>query len=227
MTIASHIPSTHEPAGSCDAAARVTKSLLGYGVLAGPLYVTVSLSQALTRDGFDLARHQWSMLALGEHGWIQLLNFVLTGLMLVAAAVGMRRALRPGRGAVWGPRLIGAYGVSMVAAGAFRADPAFGFPAGTPQGPGTISWHGMLHLAAGAIGFACLGAACFVLASRFGSQRRGLAVASRIVGIAFLAGFAVVASGAGSAAANVAFIVAVIAVLAWLAAVSIHLYRRA
>ena len=34
---------------------------------------------------------------------------------------------------------------------AFRADPAFGFPAGTPDGPGPVSWHGMLHLLSGAV----------------------------------------------------------------------------
>ncbi|MEN3309228.1 MAG: hypothetical protein V7603_5430, partial [Micromonosporaceae bacterium] len=42
---------------TCDPAARITRSLLGYGVIAGPGYVVVSLVQALTRDGFDLRRH--------------------------------------------------------------------------------------------------------------------------------------------------------------------------
>lgn len=39
---------------ACDPATRITKSLLGYGVIAGPVYVLVSLAQALTRDGFDV-----------------------------------------------------------------------------------------------------------------------------------------------------------------------------
>ena len=38
----------------CTPAQRVTRSLLGYGVIAGPVYVGVTLAQALTRDGFDL-----------------------------------------------------------------------------------------------------------------------------------------------------------------------------
>jgi len=46
---------------------RVTRSLLGYGILAGPLYIVVALAQALTRDGFDLSRHPWSLLANGPH----------------------------------------------------------------------------------------------------------------------------------------------------------------
>ncbi|MER7008231.1 DUF998 domain-containing protein, partial [Dactylosporangium sp. NPDC000555] len=59
---------------------RVTRSLLGYGVLAGPFYVTVSLAQALTRENFDISRHAWSLLANGSLGWIQITNLVLSGL---------------------------------------------------------------------------------------------------------------------------------------------------
>lgn len=221
MTTATHTTT------ACDPATSTTRSLLGYGVLAGPFYAAASLVQAATRDGFDLTRHQWSLLALGEHGWVQTANFVLTGLMIVAAAVGLRRALRSGRGATWGPRLIAVYGISLVAAAAFPADPALGFPAGTPEGPGDVSWHGMLHFVAAGVGFACLAGACFLLARRFGSDgRRGWAVGSRCVGAAFLTGFAAVASGGGSVAATVAFTVAVLTVFTWLSAVSVHLYRR-
>ena len=160
---------------ACTPADRVTKSLLGYGVIAGPFYLVVALTQALTRDGFDLARHQWSLLANGGPGWIQIVNFVVTGLMVMAFAVGLRRALTPGSGARWAPRLVGIYGASLIAAGVFRADPALGFPAGTPDGPGTVSWHGLLHFAAGGVGFSCLAIACFVIARRYSAEgRRGL-----------------------------------------------------
>lgn len=42
--------------GDADRAAAVTRSLLGYGVVAGPFYVVVGLIQGLTRRGFDLLR---------------------------------------------------------------------------------------------------------------------------------------------------------------------------
>jgi len=146
-----HLTSSTAPTrdGDCAPADRVTKSLLGYGVIAGPIYVVVALAQAVTREGFDLARHQWSLLANGSNGWIQVANFVVTGLMVIAFAVGLRRALRPGKGACWAPRLIAVYGASLIAAGVFRADPALGFPVGAPEQPAAISWHGMLHFAAG------------------------------------------------------------------------------
>ncbi|MFC4588785.1 DUF998 domain-containing protein [Sphaerisporangium corydalis] len=211
----------------CDRQANVTRSLLGYGVIAGPVYVTVALNQALTREGFDLARHPWSMLANGDLGWIQITNFVVTALMTLACAVGLRRALRPGIGAVWAPRLVAAFGVSMIGAGIFRADPAMGFPAGTPEGPGVVSWHGTLHFVSGAIGFLCVIVACFVVGRRLAAEgRRGWAVYSRITGALFLVSFAAVASGGGAAWANLAFVAGIVIIWAWLSALSVHLYRR-
>lgn len=204
----------------CTRAARITRSLLGYGVLAGPLYIGVSLAQALTRDGFDLSEHAWSLLANGEHGWIQIVNFIVAGLATVAAAVGLRRAL----GRRLAPALIAVYGASLVGAGIFRADPAQGFPAGTPETT-TISWHGALHLALGGVGFICLIAACFVLARHFSRERRrDLAWFSRVTGVAFLAGFAGIASGSHGPT-TLAFVAAVVLVWAWLATVCVHFYR--
>ena len=211
----------------CTPTERVTRSLLGYGVIAGPVYLTVSLAQAFTREGFDPARHAWSMLANGSLGWIQITNFVLTGLMVLAAAAGLRRAFGTGPAGRWAPRLVAVYGVSLLAAGVFRADPALGFPAGTPEGPGEVSWHGALHFVAGGVGFACLAAACFVVARRYSAQgRRGRALWSRATGAVFLSGFAMLASSGGSQAGTLAFTAAVIAVWAWLSAVAADAYRR-
>jgi hypothetical protein len=211
----------------CNAHDRVTRSLLGYGIIAGPMYVLISLAQAVTRDGFDLTRHEWSLLANGSFGWIQCANFVLAGAMTIVAAVGLRRSLGSGPGSMWGPRLVGGYGVSLIAAGVFRADPALGFPVGTPEGPGEISWHGFAHFGAAVLGFACLGAACFVLARRFAAEdRRRWARASRLVGVVFLTGFATVASSGGSEAANLAFTAAVIMVCGWVTAVCVDRYGR-
>src|SRR3954449_7506750 len=109
--------------GTCDPKTRVIRSLLGYGVLAGPVYVTASLVQAVTRPGFDLSRHEWSLLATGHQRWIKIINLALTGAMVLAFAVGLHRALPSRPAATWAPRLIGVYGGSLVSAGAFRSDP--------------------------------------------------------------------------------------------------------
>lgn len=204
---------------TCDPASRVTRSLLGYGVIAGPFYVVVSLAQALTRDGFDLTRHSWSLLSNGDLGWLQITNFIVTGLMVLAFAVGLGRATA--RKAA--PALIGVYGASLIAAGVLRADPSSGFPVGTPAGPGAVSWHGLGHFAAGGIGFLCLIAACFVVARRL---PRGLALFSRITGIGFLAGFVGIASGSGNPVTVLAFVAAVLLAWTWLSSLAVHTYRR-
>lgn len=165
-----------------------TRALLTYGVVAGPLFIIVAFLQAFTRPGFELQRHPLSLLSLGDLGWIQIANFVVAGVLFVASAVGMRRVLYPGRGATWGPLLIGVFGVGLIAGGVFVADPAFGFPPGTPEGaPDRLSWHGLLHAFAPIVGFNALIAACFVLASRFAALRqRGWAWYSAVTGVAVL-----------------------------------------
>ena len=211
---------------TCDSRSRVTKSLLAYGVIAGPVFVVTALAQALTREGFDPARHEWSLLANGSLGWIQIANFILSGAMTIAFAVGLRRALRPGRGAIWAPRLLGLYGLGVIGAGIFRADPRLGFPVGTPDGPGVVSWHGMLHFVTAGIGFLGLIAACFVLGSRFTAEGRpGWAWYSRLTGVVFVAAFGGIASGQGSVAINLTFTLAVIAAWAWMSGVALDRYR--
>jgi hypothetical protein len=208
---------------ACNSESRVTKSLLGYGVIAGPLYVVVSLAQALTREGFDLTRHAWSLLSDGALGWIQITNFVVAGLMTVAAAAGLRRADT----GTWTPRLIGAYGVSLVAVGIFRADPALGFPVGTPKDASTISWHGTLHLLAGGVGFVCLIAACLVMGRAFAAEgRRGWANYSRVAGLVLLVGFAGTATGVHGAWTTLPFAAAVVLAWSWVAALSVRVYRH-
>jgi hypothetical membrane protein len=205
---------------------RVTKSLLGYGVIAGPVYVITSLAQGLLRDGFDLSRHAWSQLALGGPGWIQVTNLVLTGLMAIAAAIGLRRALRTGPAATWSPRLLVVFGLGMVVSGVFRVDPAGGFPVGMVQAT-TISGSAMIHLLAGAIGFPCLAASLIVLARRLSREGFGpLAAACRIVGPLFLAGFVGMASGVLGTAGIPTFVLAVIAVFALLSVLFVHRYRQ-
>jgi hypothetical protein len=204
-------------------AGRITCSLLGYGVLAGPFYLVVGGAQALTRDGFDPTQHSWSLLANGHLGWIQIANFLLTGAMVLAAAVGLARA---GVGTPWVPRLVGGFGLALLVAGVLRADPAQGFPVGTPAGNGTVTWHGVGHLVAAGIGFLCVVAASLVLASRYAADgRRGWAWYSRISGLVFLASFVGIAVGGARPLPTLSFIAGLTVIWVWLAAVCADRYR--
>jgi hypothetical protein len=137
--------------------------------------------------------------------------------------LGVRRAMA----SRWAPRLLGIYGAGLMAAGLLRADPADGFGPGAPAGKAThISWHGYGHLISASIGFIALIAACFVVARYFSRRgRRGMAIYSRVTGVAFLAGFAGVTTGSSSSAIVLPFYAVVLAAFTWLAVVSIRLYR--
>lgn len=205
-----------------------TRSLLGWGVVAGPFYVLVALGQALLRQGFDLTRHDVSLLANGDWGWIQTTNFLLTGAMVVAGAIGIGRALAGGPGGTWGPRFLAAYGLGLIGAGLFAADPMNGFPSGTPDGrPEAVSAHGILHLIFAAIGFLCLVAACWLLARRWAAEgRSGRMSWSIATGLVFLIAFIGLASGSSSSPVVLGFWAALLLAWVWIAGTSVLLYRR-
>jgi hypothetical protein len=165
-------------------------------VLAGPLFTFVGLIQVFTRPGFDIRHHALSVLETGDLGWIQMSNFVLSGLLFISGAMGMRMVMRNSRGGTWGPLLVGVFGVGMMGAGVFTADPAFGFPPGTPPDTNTISWHGIVHLSIATVAFAALVAAGFVWTRRFAAQGRwGWAAYSAVTALVFFLCFAGLASG--------------------------------
>jgi hypothetical protein len=83
----------------------MTKALLVCGAIAGPLFVVGLLFEGATRANYDPLRHPVSSLALGDYGWVQSANFVVTGLLTLALSVGLRRALRLGKGSTCGPLL--------------------------------------------------------------------------------------------------------------------------
>lgn len=213
---------TPVPSGA-DAAGQ-TRALLIGGMLAGPLFLAVAGAQVLLRDGFDLAEHPLSLLSLGSLGWIQIANFVLSGMLALGLAVGLRDVLRERPGATWGPRLIALFGVGLVAGGVFIADPAFGFPPGAPLGrPETLTWHAIVHAIAPPLGFLSLVAACAVFARRFARQaRRAWAAYS----LATAAVFLTLAAWPGEDGSSVRLAAAMVPAWAWVAALSAHTLRQ-
>ena len=151
------------------------RTLLSCGLASGLVFFIVGLGQAFTRAGFDLRVNALSLLSLGDLGWLQITNFLVSGMLALACAVGVRRAIAGERGGTWGPIAIALFGLGLIIAGICRPDPAFGYPPGAPPGqPTTMSGHGAGH----ALGFfLCLLATIIgviVFARRFSVQgRRG------------------------------------------------------
>jgi hypothetical protein len=149
-----------------------TSRLLAAAIIAGPFFIAASVLHGALRDGFDMVRHPASLLSLGDWGWVQIAVFVLSGLLFITGAAGLRRALAGEIGRTWVPVLFVALGVAMIAGGLFVPDPALGFPPGAPMMPETMSWHSTIHAFAPIFGFLSLVAALIILGRRFGAQGR-------------------------------------------------------
>jgi Protein of unknown function (DUF998) len=191
--------------------------------VAGPVYVTVTIAQALARDGFDLRQHRFTVLTTGDLGWIHKSNMLLVGVLTVLLAVGVGQMLRTGRGAVWGPRLLGLNGVAYIIGGVLTADPVAGFPPGTTPEMVRTTWQGAVQNASRGAGSLVLIAASLVIAGWFAAEgRRGWAwfygAALPMVFVALTAvGFAI-----GGNPTALAFLVTP---WTWVTALAVHLYR--
>jgi hypothetical membrane protein len=202
-------------------AVAATNLLLTCGIVAGPVFVAVAGAQVLLRPGFDLRRHAISLLSLGDFGWIQIANFVVTGVLAIACAVGIRTKLYGGRAGTWGPILVAAYGVGLVSAGVFTADPSVGFPAGAPDGlPAHFSWHAILHSFSAMLAFLSLTVACLVFARRFMALgRRAHASYSIATGVVAV----LLAAWPSTAGAGVRLALAAVLTWAWLGWLAVQL----
>jgi hypothetical membrane protein len=172
-----------------------TKVFLLCGAIAGPFFTILWFVQGLTRANYDPMRHPISSLSIGEFGWIQVANFIVTGLLILAFSVELRHAIRPSD-SVWGPVLVALVGIGLIGAGIFMTDPLNGYPPGTPVLPTERTAHGIFHDLFGIPFFLGLPIACFVFARFF--TRRGehnWAWYSRLSGIGMLAVFIVARLG--------------------------------
>jgi hypothetical protein len=112
--------------------------------------VAVLLVEGAIRPGYDPLHHFGSGLSLGSGGWVQTTNFLITGMLVVGFASGLRRALGSGRGSVAAPILTGVFGVTLIVAGSFPTDPTPGYPPRTAGTTEAITVPGMIHQAAAA-----------------------------------------------------------------------------
>ena len=204
-----------------------TDVLLAGGFVGGALFIVVSLAQALTRSGYEFSHHPLSLLSLGDMGWVQVANFALTGVLFVGCAVGMRRVLARDRGGTWGPRLVGLFGMSLIAGGLFLPDPAFGFPSGAPLGePEQLSWHGIGHAIASPVGFVALVVSYFAFGRHFRRLGQGgWAVTGAVVGVAVLGLSMWPNIGADPAGRFVPLWLAMVLGFGWVSIVAIRLQR--
>jgi len=133
------------------------------GVVAGPVLVLVLLWQGLWRGDYASGRDPISSLGLGPAGWVQILAFVVVGLLVVIFGLGVRRLRErdPALGATG--LLLVVVGAGLVGVGVFVVDP--------------VAWHGRLHdISTGVAINAALLAVVVHGVTRWRAGRRGRAV---------------------------------------------------
>jgi hypothetical membrane protein len=199
------------------------RRLLTCGLIAGPLFLGLSVIQGLTRDGFDLGHQPISFLSLGALGWIQRLNFIVAGLLVIGFAAGLRRAPAVPAGR-WASAFAGALGLGLVIAGIFAPDPGFGYPPGTPDGsPAHLTYRSALHGVGFTLAFLAFVLLCVVFARRAAKERRWVWFASTtLTAVAVLS----LTSVGGDSSIAVRDLVAAGLLWIWLAAVAIALTSR-
>ena len=87
---------------------RITRLLLGCGVVGPVLFVLVFLLEGATRPDYSAWRNYVSQLSLSDQGWMQIANFIVCGLLIFGFALGLRRSLGPGKGSTVGSVLLAA-----------------------------------------------------------------------------------------------------------------------
>ena len=155
-----------DPASAHGRPERWTRGLLYCGLAAGPVFVAAFLAEGVTRDGYRPSRHPVSSLALGPRGWVQAVNFAVTGTLVLAGAAGLGRAADPPLSSRAGRALIGAAGAGLIGAAVFPTDPVSGYPPGTPDALTQPSRTGLMHNLAAVPVFLGLPAAAFTCSAQ-------------------------------------------------------------
>ena len=173
-----------------------TRPLLICGALAGPFFTNLWFITGLNRANYDPMRHPISSLAIGEYGWTQVTNFIITGILTLALAFGLRSAMASRGGSKWGVIWITAIGIGFLGAALFVADTMNGYPPGTPlllMQPTVI---GRLHRLFSALVFFGAPGAAFSLGSMFAKNGEwAWATYSRVTAIAFIVMFVLTSIG--------------------------------
>src|SRR5215211_1193882 len=156
--------------------------------ITGPIiFVLVVIMQSLLHPDYSQVKLPISALAAWPGGWVQDVNFVLFGLLMISFAIGLHLGIRPSRAGVIGPALLVLSGVGLIIAGLFpwrTVDGDFVVPAG--------------HLLGALLSFLGAGTGFIVVSRRLAGDPRWRSVATYalasgiVIAVLFVATFALV-----------------------------------
>jgi hypothetical membrane protein len=104
----------------------VIVALAAAGIVGPVIFATLALVQSLLRPEHSVVADPISALAAGPSGWVQDVNFLHFGLLMIAYAIGLHLGVRPIRWGVVGVAFLVLSGLGLVWAGLFPATDASG-----------------------------------------------------------------------------------------------------
>jgi hypothetical protein len=139
---------------------------LWLGLGGAGVFTALATRQGAVRVGYDARQQAVSALSLGPGGWVQQLNFVLFGALLVSTVPALRIMLRGGVGALSYPILTMISGIALIVVGFIPQDPASGYD---PEQLGLAlpTARGLTHLALAGVAMVASIGGLFVMAARF------------------------------------------------------------
>jgi hypothetical membrane protein len=213
---------------------RLGQRLALYAGIAGPIiFVATFTIEGCLRPGYDALGMYVSELSLGPRGWIQVLNFIVLGALLLVFARAVAIELPDGKASRAGPILLGVFAIGILASGPFVMDPV-----GTPVA--SMSLHGLVHQLIGAVVFTLMPTTCIVFVRRFRPDRAMHAMLAWTVTAAIVSAAAIVLQkvaqlgrlpprppNALTPLAGLLQRTSLVTFLAWLCTVALALYRKA
>jgi hypothetical membrane protein len=154
------------------------------GVVAPLWFSALVVLQGWWNPDYSHVRLPISALAAWPTGWMQNVNFYVTGALVIVAAAGLHAGIRPGPTGAAGPLLLVGGGAGIIIAGIFPWHMVNGVPTETPA-----------HVVGAVMTFVCTGLGFVVLSRRLISDARwhDLAAYSRATGVSVLLLFVLLA----------------------------------
>ena len=130
------------------------------GIIAPVIFVSVFAVEGALRPGYYPRSDYISALSLGARGFIQVINFIVFGVLFFAFARGVAARFKEEKASQAGPVLLTIIALGILFSGPFVMDPADTLPA-------QMSLHGTVHGILGGIVFLLMPVSCYVFLSRF------------------------------------------------------------
>ncbi len=134
--------------------------------LTGPLFFIISFwIQGIFKKGYSALQYPISSLAVSENGWIQIITFIVSGLLMLLFSIAVKKKLDNKFIAA----LFALVGIGLISAGIFSTDPVYGFPEDMPFIKKEFTLHGKLHTWFSLLVFFGIPIICFLMSKYFSS----------------------------------------------------------